>query len=66
MTAAAPKGDAKISGKKLHVVASGESLWKIAKSELGDGNRWKEIYDANRDVLDKPESIRKGMRLRIP
>ncbi len=65
-TAAAPKGDAQISGKKLHVVTSGESLWKIAKAELGDGNRWKEIYEANRDVLDKPESIRKGMRLRIP
>lgn len=59
-------GNALISGKKLHVVTNGESLWKIAKTELGDGNRWKEIYDANRDVLDKPESIRKGMRLRIP
>jgi len=61
-----PKGDAKSGGKKLHVVLNGESLWKIAKAELGDGNRWKEIYEANRDVLDKPESIRKGMRLRIP
>lgn len=54
------------TGKKIHVVANGESLWKIAKAELGDGNRWKEIYEANRDVLAKPESIRKGMRLRIP
>jgi len=65
MAAASPSA-APVGGKKLHVVANGESLWKIAKSELGDGNRWKEIYDANRDVLDKPESIRKGMRLRIP
>jgi nucleoid-associated protein YgaU len=54
------------TGKKMHTVANGESLWKIAKAELGDGNRWKEIYEANRDVLDKPESIKKGMRLRIP
>jgi nucleoid-associated protein YgaU len=54
------------TGKKIHVVANGESLWKIAKAELGDGNRWKEIYEANRDVLAKPESIKKGMRLRIP
>lgn len=59
-TAAAP------SGNKFHVVANGESLWKIAKAELGDGNRWKEIYEANRDLLAKPESIKKGMRLRIP
>ena len=54
------------SGKKMHVATNGESLWKIAKAELGDGNRWKEIYEANRDLLDKPESIKKGMRLRIP
>lgn len=67
----APKGKSEKaapapSGKKFHVVASGESLWKIAKAELGDGNRWKEIYEANRDVLAKPESIKKGMRLRLP
>lgn len=63
---AEPKTAPKASGKKFHTVASGESLWKIAKAELGDGNRWKEIYEANRDLLDKPESIKKGMRLRIP
>ncbi|MCY2961574.1 MAG: LysM peptidoglycan-binding domain-containing protein [Planctomycetota bacterium] len=63
---AEPKAPAKASGKKFHTVASGESLWKIAKTELGDGNRWQEIYDANRDLLAKPESIKKGMRLRIP
>ncbi len=63
---AEPKTAPKASGKKFHTVANGESLWKIAKAELGDGNRWKEIYEANRDLLDKPESIKKGMRLRIP
>ncbi len=52
--------------KRLHVVQDGDSLWKIAKKELGDGNRWKDIYDLNRDVLPKPESIKKGMRLRLP
>jgi nucleoid-associated protein YgaU len=54
------------TGAKIHVVTNGESLWTIAKKELGDGNRWKEIYEANRDILKKPESIQKGMRLRIP
>ena len=63
---AEPKPAGKTSGKKFHTVANGESLWKIAKAELGDGNRWKEIYEANRDLLDKPEAIKKGMRLRIP
>jgi nucleoid-associated protein YgaU len=58
--------DAKPSGKKVHLVKEGESLWKISKQELGDGGRWKEIYELNRDVLAKPESVHKGQRLRIP
>jgi nucleoid-associated protein YgaU len=53
-------------GARIHVVADGESLWIISKKVLGDGSRWKEIYEANRDILKKPESIQKGMRLRIP
>jgi nucleoid-associated protein YgaU len=53
-------------GSRIHVVKDGESLWKIAKVELGNGDRWKEIYELNRDVLAKPEAVHKGQRLRIP
>lgn len=56
----------KVAGKKSHLVKEGESLWKISKDELGDGGRWKEIFDLNKDVLAKPESVHKGQRLRIP
>jgi nucleoid-associated protein YgaU len=41
-------------------------LWKIAKLELGDGGRWNEIFEANRDVLSKPEAVHTGLKLRIP
>jgi len=53
-------------GARTHVVADGESLWKIAKQELGSGARWNEIYEANRDVLPTPESVHTGQKLRIP
>lgn len=53
-------------GKRIHVVKEGESLWKIAKAELGNGGRWKEIYEANKDVLSSPEAVKKGQKLRIP
>lgn len=54
------------TGARTHVVKEGESLWKIAKQELGSGARWKEVYEANRDVLATPESVHTGLRLRIP
>jgi nucleoid-associated protein YgaU len=54
------------TGARTHVVADGESLWKIAKQELGSGSRWNEIYEANRDVLPTPESVHTGQKLRIP
>ena len=54
------------SGKKVHVVKNGESLWKIAHQELGDGGRWKEIYALNKDVLASESSVHVGQTLRIP
>ena len=51
---------------RVHVVKKGESLWKIAKAELGDGNRWKDIYEVNRDKLKTPEALRDGMELKLP
>jgi nucleoid-associated protein YgaU len=51
---------------KTHLVKDGESLWKIAKQELGSGARWNEIYTANRDVLSSPEALHTGQKLRIP
>jgi nucleoid-associated protein YgaU len=61
-----PKASDATGGPRVHVVQDGESLWKIAKLELGDGGRWNEIYEANRDVLSKPEAVHVGLKLRIP
>jgi hypothetical protein len=36
-----------------YIVKRGDTLYKIAKETLGDGNRWKEIYYANQDLIDK-------------
>src|SRR5699024_78306 len=32
-----------------YTVAAGDSLWRIAARQLGDGSRWAEIYELNRD-----------------
>ena len=46
---------------------SGDTLWGIAKKQLGDGKRWPEIYDQNRAVIgDNPDRIKPGQVLTIP
>lgn len=51
---------------KIYEVVSGDSLSKIAKREYGNASEWKRIYDANRDVLDNPDKIFPGQKLKIP
>jgi nucleoid-associated protein YgaU len=63
---APPAAPTMASGARYHVVKDGESLWKIAKQELGNGARWNDIYNANRDVLSSPEALHTGLKLRVP
>lgn len=39
------------SGKGYKIV-SGDTLWGIAKKKLGSGTKWKEIYNANKTVIE--------------
>lgn len=48
-----------------YTVKPGDSLWKIAQRELGSGLRWKELYEANKDVVKDPSRIYAGQVLRI-
>lgn len=51
---------------KTYTVAKGDSLSKIAKQAYGNANRWREIFDANRDQLDNPDLIQPGQVLKLP
>ena len=52
---------------KTYTVAPGDTLWAIAKKQLGAGNRWPEIYEKNRAVIgDNPDRIKPGQVLTIP
>ena len=50
----------------VHTVESGDTLSKIAKSYLGDSNRYMEIFTANSETLTNPDAIKVGQRLNIP
>lgn len=50
-----------------YVVAEGDSLWKIAQRTYGDGDKWRSIYDVNRDAIGvNPNLIFPGQTLIIP
>lgn len=51
---------------KTHKVVKGDCLWNLAKKYLGDGSRYNEIYELNKDVIDNPNRIYVGQTLRLP
>jgi LysM repeat protein len=54
------------SGERVHVVERGDTLGAIAKKYYGKAGLYPKIFDANRDVLDDPDKIKPGQKLRIP
>ena len=40
-------------GMQSYTVKAGDDLWKIAQLMYGDGKRYMEIYDLNKDVIDE-------------
>lgn len=49
-----------------YTVKEGDSLYRIAADLLGDGERYHEIYKANKDKLSSATDIRPGMKLKLP
>ena len=49
-----------------HTVKSGESLSKIAKHYYGDAMKYKQIFEANTNILKNPDLIHPGQVLVIP
>ncbi|MGD9798868.1 MAG: LysM peptidoglycan-binding domain-containing protein, partial [Acidimicrobiia bacterium] len=54
-------------------VGPGDSAWSLAETHLGDGMRWRALWDANREVIQPdgrtwsdPQLIRVGWRLQVP
>jgi hypothetical protein len=52
----APAGDNPYT--QTHVVQSGDTLSKIAQKYYGDASLYKQIFEANRDILKDPNKIR--------
>jgi nucleoid-associated protein YgaU len=52
-------------GESVYIVVEGDNLWSIAKKQLGNGTRYKEILALNPHITkDKPLAI--GIKLKMP
>jgi len=54
------------SAARTYTVVAGDTLSAIAEREYGAANRWKAIFEANRDQLDDPDRIQPGQVLTLP
>lgn len=52
--------------ERYHLVASGDTLGHIAQKYYGKAGEYMRIFEANRDVLDDPNLIKVGQKLKIP
>lgn len=55
-----------IVGERTYTIEKGDTLSKIAKEQLGHASAWKQIFEANRDVLDDPDRIFPGQVIKLP
>jgi nucleoid-associated protein YgaU len=53
-------------GERTYTVKSGDTLSRIAKEMLGNANAYMDIFNANKDQLTDPDTIKPGQVLKIP
>jgi len=49
---------------RTYTIAKGDTLWSIAKRQYGDGQRWKDIAEANPGI--NPNKLRVGQQITLP
>jgi len=52
--------------ERYHMVAAGDTLGHISQKYYGKASAYMKIFEANRDILDDPNLIKVGQKLKIP
>lgn len=53
-------------GGNIHTVAKGDTLYSLARRYYRSDSRWRDIYNANRNKINNPNTLPLGTRLVIP
>jgi nucleoid-associated protein YgaU len=67
-------GEATVAGQaaqlgnedEFYIIEKGDNLWKIAEKAYGNGSKHNVIFEANREVIQDPDKIFPGQKIRIP
>lgn len=51
---------------EIYEIESGDTLGAIAKRFYGKSSLYRQIFEANRDIIDDPNKIYPGQKIRIP
>jgi nucleoid-associated protein YgaU len=55
-----------VSAERFYEVVAGDTLGAISQKYYGKASEYMKIFDANRDILDNPDLIKVGQKLKIP
>jgi nucleoid-associated protein YgaU len=61
-----PTGPAAQPEPRIYVIQPGDTLSSIAQAQLGDANRWPDIFNLNREVISNPDVIFPNQVLVLP
>lgn len=51
---------------KTYTVKRGDNLTRIAEKALGDGNRWHDLFEANKHQMASADDVKVGQKLVLP
>ncbi len=66
LKAPAPKPEEPKEKAEVYEIVSGDTLGAIAKRYYGKASKYMKIFEANRDIIDDPNKIYPGQKIRIP
>ena len=55
-----------VAEERVYEVVAGDTLGAIAQKYYGRASEYMKIFEANRDILDNPDLIKVGQKLKIP
>ena len=66
MRVPAPKAEEPEEKVEFYEIVSGDTLGGIAKKFYGSAGKYMKIFEANRDIIEDPNKIYPGQKIKIP